>query len=149
MKAEEFTSWTEAAVHTEGRARLAALGVAAGLRTGGAALAVLHVEGARFCCSKHSPGQKQRLRNKQGKDAAALFTTQLGGPPGPRPPPRMSALMGVLGYGGTHGQEVGGVAAAAAARVFDTDVHEGVEVHQFLTVEDGGSQQYVLTEAFL
>lgn len=59
----------------------------------------------------------------------------------------MSALMGVLRYGGTHGQEVCGV--GAAAHVFSTDVHEGIEVNQFLTVEDGGSQQYVLTEAFL
>lgn len=60
----------------------------------------------------------------------------------------MSALMGVLRYGGTHGQDVRG-AVAAAARVFDTDVHEGIEVHQFLTVQDGGSQQFALTEAFL
>lgn len=74
-----------------------------------------------------------------------MFTTQRGGPPGPWLPAGMSALMGVLGYGGTHGQEVCGVAAG----VFDTDVHEGIEVNQFLTVEDGGSQQYVLTDAFL
>lgn len=58
MRAEEFTSWTEAAVHTVGSARLAALGVAAGLRARGAALAVLHVEGALFCCS--APNTTQR-----------------------------------------------------------------------------------------
>lgn len=54
MKAEEFTSWTEAAIHTLLRAHLAVLGVAAGFRTGGAALAVLHVEGAFCCCSAPS-----------------------------------------------------------------------------------------------
>lgn len=59
----------------------------------------------------------------------------------------MSALMGVLRYGGTDGQDVRGV--AAAARVFDTDVHEGIQVHQFLTVADGGSRQFALTDAFL
>lgn len=64
-----------------------------------------------------------------------MFTTQLRGPPGPRLPAGMSALMGVLRYGGTQGQEVCG----AIARVFDTDVHEGIEVNQFLAVEDGGS----------
>lgn len=58
MKAGEVTSWTEAAVHTEGRARLAALGVAAGFRTRGATLAVLHVEGATFFCS--APNKARR-----------------------------------------------------------------------------------------
>lgn len=73
VKAEEFTSWTEAAVHTEGGARLAAPGVAAGLRTRGAALAVLHVEGALCCCTKHSPeGQEQRSRNKPGEKTRRL-----------------------------------------------------------------------------
>lgn len=56
--------------------------------------------------------------------------------------------MGVLRYGGAQGQEVCG-GGSAAARVSDADVHEGVEVDQFLTVHDVGSQQNVLTEVFL
>lgn len=57
MKAGEFTSWTEAAIHTDGSARLAALEVAAGFWTRGAALVVLHVEGALFCCSAPNKAQ--------------------------------------------------------------------------------------------
>lgn len=58
MKAEGFTSWTEAAVHTEGGAHLAALGVAAGFRARGATLSVLHVEGALFGCSAPNTAQR-------------------------------------------------------------------------------------------
>lgn len=57
MKVGELTSRTEAAVHAEGSARLAALGVAAGFRTRGAAFAVLHVEGALFCCCAPNKAQ--------------------------------------------------------------------------------------------
>lgn len=51
MKAKRFTGWAEAAAHTLLGARLAALGVAAGFRTRGAALLVAHVEGAFLSCS--------------------------------------------------------------------------------------------------
>lgn len=50
--------------------------------------------------------------------------------------------MRVLRDGGTHAQ---GAVAAAVARVFDADLHEGIYVKQFLAVEDGGPEQDFLT----
>lgn len=48
---EEPTSWTEAAGHTVITAHMVVLGVSARFQARGAALAVLHVVGAFFCCS--------------------------------------------------------------------------------------------------
>lgn len=69
MKVEGFTGWAEAAAHTLLGAHLAALGVAAGFRTRGAALLVAHVEGAFLSCStpKHSPG----VRSSNGEVSTA------------------------------------------------------------------------------
>lgn len=71
-----------------------------------------------------------------------MLTTQLGRPPGPRLPAGVSALMRVLGDGGTHAQ---GAVAAAVAHVFDADLHEGIYVKQFLTGADGRPEQKFLT----
>lgn len=70
------------------------------------------------------------------------FTTQLRGPPGPRLPAGVSALMRVLRDGGAHAQAA---VAAAVAHVFDADLHEGIYVKQFLAVVDGGALQNFLT----
>ena len=64
-----------------------------------------------------------------------MLTTERGGPPSPRLPTGARALMHVLREGGTHAQ---GAVAAAVAQVFDTHLHEGIYVKQFLTVEDVG-----------
>lgn len=97
--------------------------MSAGFRTRVATLIVLHVEGA-----------------------AALVKTQLRGPPGPHLPASVSALMRVLRDGGTLAQ---GAVAAAVAHVFDADLHEGIYVKEFLTVEDGGPLQNFLTAVSL
>lgn len=72
-RAEGFTSGAEAAVHTLARAHLAAVVVAAGFRTRGAALAVPHVVGA-----------------------TGVVRTHLRGLPGPKLPADVGALMRVL-----------------------------------------------------
>lgn len=119
VKAEGRTSWAEAAGHALAHAHLAALVVSAGVRTGAAALAVLHVEGA-----------------------TAVVSAQRRAPPGPQPPASASALERVLGDGGT---QAAGAGAAAAARVLDAHLHKGVHVQQVLAVGDGRLQQKLLT----
>lgn len=107
----------------------------AGLRARRAAFTVHHVEGALFGCFQPNTIHVRSggFGNKHGENtSSALFTAELGGPPGPRPPTRMGALMGILGHGGTHAHVAH---ACAVARVFDAEVHKGVEVNQVLTVD--------------